>query len=251
MKLNRSILIGIVVFITSCSAIKKTSKNCGLFFADVRMYSKSKGIFVTPAYHSPDIKRWYRDSIVVMEGDSVSIKENFDGKESSEIFHNRYIYIDLRKRTFYRYRTFSDTAKIERKYSFYDSGRIDDKWNFFDTTSEFTSQNYFQAPDTTIGGIAFSRYRINSTRKSDFGGFYQNIETLYLRCDIKDFQLSFNKPLSFKTGCFVSRIEELQPELNTCIYYDMKMVRKTLTKEEHKIFDAWEKNARENPVRIN
>ncbi len=248
MALKPLILLSIFIsYFLSCSSQKANKKNCGLAIARTRMYSKTKNTYVIPDYFR-DAKKWFRDSIVIIEGDSISIKTDVFGNETFQVLINRYVYIDLKKKIFYKYNTFTDTARIIKKYSLYDSGYIDDKWNLFDSTSEFTSQKYFQIPDTVINRIIYSRYRVNSDRKSGSGESYKNIETLYLRCDIKNFQLSYNKPLSFKTGCFVTRIENFQPELNTCIYYEINMIRETLTKEEHKIFDAWEKNARENPV---
>ena len=234
------------LFLISCSA-QKEYKNSGSFSHNVRVYNSLKKEWVRPAFHI-DLKKWFRDSFVIIEGQRVDIEYDSANVEKSYSFVDRYVFIDLKKRAFYTYKSFADTAVFIKKYSYYDTGYIDDKWNFFDTTSFMSSNKHFRIADTIINGTNYRRHQVNSTHTDSKGDSYTNIETEYLRCDLKNHIMSHDKPMSRITGCFISKMEDWQPERKTGIFYEIVPISSTLTAEESKIFDAWEKNARENPA---
>lgn len=245
MSLQSLVYIVLVTSFGSCS-MQKIHKSSSFADHKQRIYIKERKEYVTPT-NQIDIKKWERDSLVIIEGMALDIDIDSANNEKWNVYISRYVFIDLRKRSFYTYLNFSDTAIFVKKYSFYDKGSIDDKWNFFDTTSFMTSNKHFKISDTIVNGVNYSRYQVHSMH-TDNGESYLNIRTAYLRCDITNFILSLDKPFSRLTGCFVSKFDDWQPGRVKGLITEMEIRQNNLGELENKVFDAWEKNAKENPV---
>ncbi len=77
-----------------------------------------------------DIKVWYKDSLVILQSLLINI-ENENGIRKSNVVVDHYIFLDLKTRSFYEYKNFSDTAKFTKKYTQPDSVLIPSCWSFY------------------------------------------------------------------------------------------------------------------------
>jgi hypothetical protein len=144
------------------------------------------------------------------------------------------------------YGTFSDTSKLISKYLFEDTTvRRTGGWGF----NQNRKLNYVGDPhplsDTVIGGIQFKRVQVFAEREN-----HQFRVTQYFRCDRPNSIFTFDPYLSKKIGCpSVKYISQMRDNKNGALVLEVNFLRDTLTKEELKVFNAWEKYANENPVR--
>jgi len=71
----------------------------------------------------------------------------------------------------------------------------------------------------------------------------------YLRCDKKNSIFHYDRAFDEKMGCPVTRIEFRDEDIKAFAVGEMEFVRDKLTAEELKVFAAWERNAKLNPVK--
>lgn len=83
----------------------------GVVTRGYRMVDTNTNTTVIPKY-TRDWKVWYCDSIVIQEAAIVYINEDAQGVETWSSGVDYYTYIDLRSRTYFRYSSLSDTARI-------------------------------------------------------------------------------------------------------------------------------------------
>jgi len=105
-------------------------------------------------------------------------------------------------------------------------------------------------PDTIINNITYQRFSMYSTYKNDSGVDYK-YTFVYLNCNATNKMFQSDKAFSKKygNGCPIQREDNYWPKNKMLMSGDFEFHRNTLTLQEMKIFDTWEKYARENPVK--
>jgi hypothetical protein len=101
-------------------------------------------------------------------------------------------------------------------------------------------------PDTTIYGTVYKRLKGYRDVVDVEGVPMRSERVAYYRCDIKDAPISLDNDFSRQTGCPVVRLEYIQKDVH--YYVDVEYRPGRFSREEEKVFAAWEKYAREHPV---
>ena len=238
-------VVSVLFFFESC-CIQKRNTNGGSVLQKRRLYDYSKKNFELPPYNK-DRKLWYKDSLIIAELFRIDIEEDNNGHETWKAVIYGYTFIDLRTKSFYDYTTFSDTARIVDKYTQPDTGRVKGGWNFFDNRPVIYPENLETLPDTVIENISYKR--VKSSRVFKTGQVDENVfQVGYFRYDKKNSFFFLDKPLSKQIGYPMVRVDHLTPSRQTWIMTEIEFLPDQLTKEEIKVFDAWQKNAKNNPV---
>ena len=146
-------LTAIILLFYSCQFITVTKPaNAGFVTVRVLYYDSILQNFVYSSTDWPERKLWYKDSLVIQELTGINLEENQQGKFTRQAVINGYLFIDLRSKSFYEYRSFSDTAKLQKKYTQPDSVAIEGGWNFY-YAKNFVADTYSPLSDTIIEGI--------------------------------------------------------------------------------------------------
>lgn len=245
----RKINLRLIVFIlslTSCKA-QNSYQSAGLVLHKTRTFDTISNSFVLPKYFK-DFKIWYKDSVLIQEANHLSIRTDPYNNETWEFILDKYIFIDLKNKSFYEYGSFSDTATLIKSYFQDDSVHVEGGWNFYAYNQLVPNYNPEALPDTTIDGVAFKRFK-RSRKFSTEEGEKESIFIGYLRCDKKGTIFQFDKAFSEKIGCPLIKYEaKIIPDM-TWLKAEFEYVNENLTPTEQKIFAAWEKYAKKNPVK--
>ncbi len=244
----KNIHLKVLVFIlslTSCKA-QNNYKNAGVVIHKTRTYDALSDSFVLPKYIK-DFKVWHKDSLIIEEANHLSIHTDPYKNETWEFILDKYIFIDLRTKSFYEYSSFSDTATLLRKYIQDDTVHIDGGWNFYAYTQLVPDYNPENLPDTIINNISYKRFK-RSRKVSTEDGEKTSIFIGYLRCDKKSSIFQFDKAFSEKMGCPLVMFESKIIPKTTWVKAQLEFASDKLTPEELKVFSAWEKYAKKNPV---
>ena len=195
--------------------------------------------FVYAPGYWPERKIWLKDSFAIESMSEISIASDSEGKRPvNEI---GYVFIDLHTNSFYEYFSFSDTATFGRSLTRPDSLNPPNGWNFYHL-KKLVPDTFTKLTDTVIANIAYSRIAFDLEWN---GEKYPNIG--YLRCDKADFIVRFDQTFSKNYGCSLVRVDDMSRKKGRNSNR-INIVRENLTEEELKVFAAWEKNAKANPV---
>lgn len=186
---------------------------------------------------------WYKDSFAIEEIKKLSLRTENDSTTVERIFIY-YQFVDLKTASFYLYHHFSDTAVFFEKF---DTGRT----HIFGTIYPFymfrkDTATSIKLGDTTINNITFGKHKflykegISETKESTvLFEMYGRKKTLF------DFGWRYYP--SFSNA--VTRVDNLPTtKVPVTISWEINFERDSLTQKELKVFAAWAKNARENPV---
>ena len=230
----------------SCASTKKNSTE-GLLLNQSGFLDHNTKKYI-PDQIGGEHKVWYQDSIVIEESGRTDIRNDSNGQRFiSTVDH--YIYIDLKTRSFYEYKTFSDTTKILKKYTQSDSININLGWSFFKYHNVIPRENMKVLADTIINNISYKRTEsVHVVQDIRRGPVAQSI-VAYMRCDKKNSIFHYDRALDEQIGCPVTRFEMRDKGAITSAVFEMEFVRDILTPEELKVFAAWKRNAKLNPVK--
>jgi hypothetical protein len=245
MSLKTHLLILLNVSFVSCTSgqLVVSDTSAGLIELNIQLYDTVGNQFSKPVLSIKD-KVWYKDSIVIEEVHSIKIVSSSSQPATQEIILENYRFNDLRTRMVYEYKHFADSAKITRIYSLDDTTKIYGGWDF-----KFKRKLEYQGSpeglsDTIIDQIGYKRVKLKSAIK--YNPFFM---ICYFRCDRKGTMFDIDPPLSKMIGCPLVKIITFSPiKQETPSSSEINFLSETLTKEELKIFDAWERNAKNNPV---
>lgn len=235
-------VVACYLFYTSCYSIPTKPTKLGLVGIEYYFYEPAADSFVFAPTSWPGTKIWFKDSLIVEE--SIGIYSNTDtsGVEKRWTGVLGYFFIDLQTRSFYEFGSFSDTATLRRKYTQPDSVGIIGGWNFYYPRS-IRVQSYQPLRDTIIEGIEYKRMNLLQSLRVN-----QSVSTIgYFRCDKKGTIFQFDKTFSDKIGCPLVRVDETLVQKGS-LSRRINFLRNSLTPQEFKVFAAWEKFAKENPV---
>jgi len=149
-----------------------------------------------------------------------------------------YIFIDLSTRTFYEYKTFSDTAAIVKQYKQPDTALLHAGVNFYSPKH----MDYVSTPralsDTTIDNIQYKRIRFERSVRE-----YNYSSIGFFRCDTTEASFRFWKYDGEK--CPMTRYDVFKTGDQPYTSAEFNFIKTSLTPEEEKVFAAWERNARD------
>lgn len=184
---------------------------------------------------------WFRDSLVVEEIMQYNFKSvNYDDPVIwTSLKH--YLFIDLRKMLVYKYKTFSDTSVLTDIYPVSDSGR-----QFRDALSYIFLRGiaHYQSregedKDTLVDGVRYTR-RLYWVKR----GTKQHKEIWFRRCDIPNRQFSLSSDSTLTDGCpTVKAVAYTAAGDRISLQDDLLYLSDTLTAEQRKVFDTWERMA--------
>lgn len=231
--------ICMVLVLASCHA-QKTCTNCGSVTFKMRYFNNTTGEFVKST-SDRDLIMWYKDSLTIKEAHHVYFYEGPYKQKSVEVKIDHYKFMDLRTREIYEYDTFSDTARLIKKCLPNDSNCIGESWKFFNTKTIIQTKNLAFIPDTVMNGVVYKRVKSIDTIQTD-RGVLQSIVYGYLRCDKKNDIYNIDAQFSKQMGCPLVRMDIVYiPESYPNGIIEMEFRPGSLTKQELKVFEAWEK----------
>jgi len=226
--------------------IASSQNGCVIF--KPRFYDTVNSRFVLSRYQR-DTKKWFKDdSTLIVEVPGVNMLTDEYGKETFNTFIHKYIFIDLRNRLFYEYKSFSDTATLIAKYFQPDSIK-GSTFNFWAYNSFLKLENTYPITDTVVNGVLCKRFAENKLLSDSVTKNDKSIYTYYVNCSEKNTFFTLFKKLTEVTGCPILYTTWYWPDKNLTIANEIEYVSKCLTKEELKVFTAWERNAKEHPIK--
>jgi hypothetical protein len=233
----------LLCLVNGCST-KEANSSEGLAEYVMRIYSGIVTDTTKPEVMIP-AKIWYKDSLAIEEDVSLQIITDSKNRETRRVKIRNYRFNDLRARSIYVYGTFSDTARMISKYSFDDTTvKKTGGWGFNENRELNYVGNPQPLPDTIIGGTKYERLRVLTEEKN-----VQYKATLYFRCDRPNSIFSYEKHFSKEKGCpSVKVINQMPDDKFGAILLELNFLRDTLSSDELKVFNAWEKYSKENPV---
>ena len=191
------------------------------------------------------IQVWYKDSVAIEKINSINIVTDTANVTTIHYTVLLYRYIDLRSKTLYDYENFSDTAKIINKAVLPDSVMRDNGWSFYSNKIPQIQGIPESLNDTIIDNITYKRAKFNFLHDDPGKGFMIG----YFRCDGKGIMFSLEKSYSRKLNCTMTKFFDFH--YGTKVPYASKevdFISDTLTEEELKVFESWEKNEKKYPV---
>ena len=192
---------------------------------------------VLPSWHL-----WYWDSTVIEE-----IIYSYTHTDSADVTTRKhvidhYTYTDLKTKSFYDYSSFSDTARLLKKYGINShKGAV----VFHNSYNSKQTRPAEPLPDTTIDGVYYKRYKLYTTSNMNVVPKEQ-IHVGYTRCDLKTRIFDFGVNWGTVQACPMTRIEYLEHPARLTFQCDF--LGDTLSVTQHKVFQAWAKYAKEHPV---
>ena len=246
----------IILVLAACSAKFKPTSQSGKLVNTFRVLEPSSNTYIIPNKHMDDTIM-YRDSCVILP---IFVKktEEFNGVETKFDIHvSYYIFIDLRTESFYDYAPyFSDTASLLKSYKESELPFGKPLW-FMVKKDEFT--RFFdkqKLADTIIDKKKYKRFTYDTIYKRSDNEKEHMRYTAYLNCSEK-MMFNYCNEFSKQQGCPATRVEQtflsdfkpLKIKAMTTSKSEINYIADTLTLQENKVFDAWEKYAKEHPVK--
>jgi hypothetical protein len=151
----------------------------------------------------------------------------------------KYRYIDLRKKAWYDYRTFSDTAKIIKQGPLPDSVFTDDGWAFYSAKALQIEGSPQSLSDTIIEGVNYHRAKFHLIRQDP----RRNFEIGYLIADKNKSMFSLEMPYSKSINCVMTKIYSFNSSKSwPYVLTELLQRSNSLTDQEIGVFKAWENN---------
>jgi hypothetical protein len=242
----------LVVFCLFIAEVHGQTSYSGSLKYGLRKLNPITGKFYADESFWTDQRIWYKDSLVIQEVASKNYLYDSSWKESFVIGVLKYTFLDMRSMTFYEYKSFSDTAKMVERYLASDTAHIPGGWAFYKYTPGEKYNGFGKAKiltDTVIDDITYKRITRLYTRQGQMDNIVPEKYINYYRCDKKGMMMfSLYRELN-EIDCVCSRIDiiptaEGYVTLSRQVFY----LADSLTPAEQKVFTAWEKYAKENPV---
>jgi hypothetical protein len=241
--MNRQ-FVAIVLFVnaTSCISTEQPAKSMKTEVVQrITHFYNADGI---PGF-SDTLKVWYKDSIAIEQVNRINIVTDTDKITRITNIPILYRYMDINKKMIYDYKSFSDTANVINKAVLPDSLMQDYGWSFYSEKTPRIKGIPEMMNDTTLNNITYKRAKFNFVWHDPTKHFIIG----YFRCDGKGNLFSLEKSFSRQINCTLAKILDFKSgEANPFASKEVEFLSDTLSKEELKVFEAWERNARQNPV---
>jgi hypothetical protein len=102
--------------------------------------------------------------------------------------------------------------------------------------------------DTTIEGIRYQRTAVYMLYPNAKGVVEKSYGVVYTSCRKKNLLMQYDPEFGQKLGCPIERID-LMPISWGALSGRVELIAEAFTPEEQKVFAAWEKYAKEHPVK--
>ncbi len=238
MRLLFYLSIGIlsIMFMYACTPQKKTSES-GLVIHTTKIYDTLSKTFRS-VRSLPEIKIWFQDSLLIEEVMYLTTKDS-GGKILPVLYIDHYLLVDLRKKWFCEFSSFSDTARLLK--SFPAEGASVAGLNFFPKGKDSFTRAPMALADTTIDSIRLKRYLVHFV-EPQLNILEEWSMIAYSSCRSGNRIFKYLSESDFPANCLITRIDYVPtPEHSTPLSLEMHFIRNTLTAEEQKIFKAWGK----------
>jgi len=192
---------------------------------------------------------WY--SLVIGESTGVYYYDDSSGASKEATYLINYIFLDLRTKHFYEYLHFSDTAVVQAAYLEPESvsgNRV--AYMYKDNPSPSYADSLYNKgknlTDTVIDNKLYGRFRYSYLYTDGRHPLTTFTNTVYFDCKANS-TIKLYKVLSERRGCPAVRFD--QEFDGIFLFTELTTTSKKLTSEESKVFDTWEKYAKEHPVK--
>jgi hypothetical protein len=245
LRLQYYLLISFVIFASCVSVKHKNSiKRTEVIQNRFQQFTSASNDLSKPILDFNE-KVWYKDSMAIEEVRYQNVVTDSKNNTSVDYPIRNYRFNDLRKRTVYEYKSFSDTAAIIKKYSLDDTSiKLASGWNF----KHFRNWGYDNVDknlsDTVIENVTYKRVQLRRTMLN-----FKYIMICYFRCDKKGTIFNLDEGISKITDCPLVKYYHIPLQkkgLN--LFSEIIFSADKFTKEEQKVFDAWKKYANSNPL---
>jgi hypothetical protein len=210
------------------------------------VYDEETKEWIKPSL-SHDLKIWYKDSLVIQESVTVQYWTRY-GKDTARVFVDHYSFLDLRNMSVYEYPSFSDTARLMRKYKLRPSENLGGGWSFFRSNVNYFSEGYLHMTDTIVENVQYKRV-INKVSYNDTTGEVTRIKVGYFRCDKKGALFNLDKGFPGTHECPMVKFEFIVQPKQPWIRTEIDFIANNLSEKELSIFNVWERYARDHPVK--
>lgn len=170
----------------------------------------------------------------------ISSEDSSGEKTLVKIKH--YSYLNPDENVCYNYRELSDTAEVLENYSDIDSVSKSGGWNFY-SNRKFEYNSSKNLSDTVINNFTYGRIKLDK-KINDISGYL----IIYFRCDKKGTLIKIFKPLSDSIGCPIFRDDSFIKN-KLFMTRELEFISDKLSPYELKIFEAWERNEKQNPAK--
>jgi hypothetical protein len=191
------------------------------------------------------LKIWYKDSVAIEEVNRTNTVTDIAGVTTVNYELILYRYIDLKTKTLYDYKSLTDTAKIVNKASLPDTMMKDYGWSFYSDKIILIQGQPEMLIDTIIENEPYKRIKYSLLHQDP----KKNFDIGYLKCDGKQSMFSLEKHYSRKINC--TMVKNFSFQYGNQYPYasrEVSYISDTLSKQELKVFEAWERNAKNNPI---
>jgi hypothetical protein len=243
----------IAVIICGCNVQKLNTKFSGVLISNFKVYDTALKKFSID-FNKRDPLIYFRDSLFIGERLVLNSHSTNGILDTSYYEVNYYQFGDLKTNTAMHFKTFTDTAKPIKVYIISKVDRdstFKSPWDFYGYGKPINSESSAKIlSDTVMNGINYDRiltYSINKTNdQSDtsFVIYYASCKTNY---SMFQFDISLSK--KFANGCPIQMADFFWSNSSIKLRLKYDFIRDTLTLKEHKVFDAWEKYAKEHPAK--
>jgi hypothetical protein len=241
-------------FLAGCTS-QKTINSCGVVVHSTRIQQFGSEVIEYPEL-SADTRTWYLKNYIIQ---AIPLIRTFD---SATVHKWRvdtlyYTFLDLTTKNYFRYSSFSDTAKmIQCCYTTTDSLGFDGGWDFFYKPAIKQKLETFSLTDTIISKVSYKRVvSFRNRTLPDGKTVSEPAKVFYLNTFIKDSMFTLNHHLSSELGHPVTRIEQFDQFKESGVKFKwihtITFEARSLTSFEKKVFARWIENARKNPVKFN
>lgn len=249
LKVQTKRIITNLFLLFSLNCFSQKESNMGFATLEVYTHSKSQPDFSRLLTYTQPLKVWFKDSCIINEVYKITIEEDAYGVEKAWTEIEKYVFIDLKTMSFYEYSSFSDTAKLLESYKSSTNKSPSGIKSFIEHTIDTNLVNNGRMiSDTSLDGVTFKRYRFyvkyNDADESDKTSF-----TMYFNCNEKLSVITYFKNMSKAIGCPVVRIDEDTESYSSFTSREIKYRSNSLTNEQLKVFDIWERYAKRHPLK--
>lgn len=234
-----------VLLLIACSWQRHGTSVMGIVQVKQRFWDSTSNSFYEDKYLK-GLQAWYKDSTVILE--SLLINIDNQNKANTNVAVDHFIYIDLKTKSFYEYKSFSDTAKIIKQYTQPETVRVPDSWSFYMYQKMVYKGNRKALTDTLIGTVHYKRFSVSEIFKVETGDRHFSC-VAYLRCDKKKSVFHLDRAFDESSACPLTKIIYYNEVGTPLQAHELDYIRDTLSRNELKVFAAWKKNAEFNPIR--
>lgn len=234
----------------SCKATNLNSKFCGVLTSSLKIYDSVLGKYRL-SNNDRDGLYYYRDSLGIEEQIILQSRSTNGVLDTSysEIYY--YKFSDLKSNTEIHFKTFTDTATPIKMFKIIPDTIIKSAWMYYGYDKPIDPETSASIlADTIIDGIKYKRILTYSTHK--IGNKIDTSFTLhYANCNSKLPMFQYNIRLSKKyaNGCPIQMLDQYWYSTSMKLRFKLDFFRGSLTTQEHKVFDAWEKYAKKHPIK--